>query len=78
MGKTEGKVPFARHKRRWENIIKMDFQEVGCRGTNCNEMTQKRKSWRAIANSEMNLKAEQNVGKLLTKLEPASFSSRTE
>jgi len=27
--KLEGKRPFGRPRRRWENNIKMDFQEVG-------------------------------------------------
>jgi len=29
---TERKVPLWRLKRRWDNVIKMDFQEVRCRG----------------------------------------------
>jgi hypothetical protein len=31
MGKPEGKRPLGRPKRRWEDNIKMDLQEVGCR-----------------------------------------------
>ena len=30
VGKSEGKGPLGRPRRRWEDIIKMDFQEVGC------------------------------------------------
>jgi len=30
MGKTEGKGPIGRPRRRWEDNIKMDLQEVGC------------------------------------------------
>ena len=30
MGKPEGKRPLGRHRRRWEDNIKMDLQEVGC------------------------------------------------
>jgi len=30
VGKTEGKRPFGRPRRRWEDNIKMDLQEVGC------------------------------------------------
>jgi hypothetical protein len=30
VGKTEGKRPFGRPRRRWEDNIKMDIQEVGC------------------------------------------------
>ena len=29
VGKPEGKRPLGRHRRRWEDNIKMDFQEVG-------------------------------------------------
>jgi hypothetical protein len=29
VGKPEGKWPLGRSKRRWENNIKMDVQEVG-------------------------------------------------
>jgi hypothetical protein len=28
----EGKIPLGRPRRRWENNIKMDLQEVGCGG----------------------------------------------
>jgi hypothetical protein len=30
VGKPEGKRPPGRPRRRWENNIKMDLQEVGC------------------------------------------------
>jgi hypothetical protein len=29
VGKPEGKMPLGRPRRRWENNIKMDLQEVG-------------------------------------------------
>jgi len=32
VGKPEGKRPLDRPRRRWEDNIKMDFQEVGCGG----------------------------------------------
>ena len=31
-GKPEGKRPFARPRRRWEDNTKTDIQEVGCDG----------------------------------------------
>ena len=31
-GKPEGKRPMGRHRRRWEDIIKMGLQEVECGG----------------------------------------------
>jgi len=30
VGKPEGKRPLGRLRRRWEDNIKMDLQEVGC------------------------------------------------
>jgi hypothetical protein len=30
MGKPEGKRPLGRPRRRWENNIKMDLQDLGC------------------------------------------------
>ena len=30
VGKTEGKRPLGRPRRRWEDNIKIDLQEVGC------------------------------------------------
>jgi hypothetical protein len=29
--KLEGKIPLGRPRHRWEDNIKMDLQEVGCR-----------------------------------------------
>jgi len=31
VGKPKGKRPLGRSRRRWENNIKMDLQEVGCK-----------------------------------------------
>jgi hypothetical protein len=55
VGKTEGKRPRGRPKRRWEDNIKMDLQEVGCRGMNWIELAQNRDRWRAVVNVVMNL-----------------------
>jgi hypothetical protein len=32
VGKPEGKRPLGRPRRRWEDNIKVDLQEVGCGG----------------------------------------------
>jgi len=32
MGKPKGKRPLGRPRRRWEDDMKMDLQEVGCWG----------------------------------------------
>jgi hypothetical protein len=33
VGKSDGKRPLGRPRRRWEDNIKMDLKEVGCGGT---------------------------------------------
>ena len=38
VGKPEGKRSLGRHRRRWEDNIKMDLQEVGYGGMDCIEL----------------------------------------
>ena len=54
-GETEGKRPLGRPRRRWKDNIKMDLQEVGCRGMDWIELAQGRDRWRALVNAVMNL-----------------------
>ena len=56
MGKPEGKKPLGRPRRRWEDNIKMDLQEVGCGGMDWMEPVQDRDRWRALVNAVMNLR----------------------
>ena len=35
VGKPEGKKPLGRPRRRWDDNIKMDLQEVGWTGSSC-------------------------------------------
>ena len=42
VGKPEGKRPLGRPRRRWEDNIKMDLQEVGCGGMDWIELAQDR------------------------------------
>ena len=56
VGKPEGKKPLGRHRRRWEDSIKMHIQEVGCGGIDWNELVKDRDRWRALVNAEMNLR----------------------
>ena len=55
VGKPEGKRSLGRPKRRWEDNIKMDLQEVGCGSMDWIELTQERDRWRALVNAVTNL-----------------------
>ena len=55
MGKPEGKRPLGRSRRRWEDNIKVDLQEVGCEGMDWIDVAQDRESWRTILNAVINL-----------------------
>jgi hypothetical protein len=50
VGKPEGKKSLGKPRCRWEDNIKMNLQEVGCRG-----MAQVRDRWRALVNVVMNI-----------------------
>ena len=54
VGKPEGKRPLGRPKQSWKNNIKIDVQEVGCRGMDWIDLVQDRDRWRALVNAVMN------------------------
>jgi len=66
LGKPERKRPIWRPRRRWEDNIKMDLQEVGYGGVDWIELTQSRNRWRALVTAVMNLRVPQNAGNFLT------------
>ena len=49
--------PLGRPRRRWEDNIKMDLQEVGCGCMDWIELAQDRDRWRALVNAVMNFRA---------------------
>ena len=54
VGKPEGKRPLERPRRRWENNIKMDLQEMGGGCGDWMELAQDRDRWRALVSTVMN------------------------
>jgi hypothetical protein len=56
MGKAEGKRPLGRPRRRWEDNMKMDLQEVVWKGMDWMNLAQNRGWWRDLVNVVMNLR----------------------
>ena len=56
MGRSEGKRPLGRPRRRWVDNIKMNIQEVGWVGVDWLELTQDRYRWRALVNVVRNIR----------------------
>jgi hypothetical protein len=56
LGKPEERRPLGRPRRRWEDNIKMDLQEVGWGGMDWISLAQDRDRWRALVNAVMNLR----------------------
>jgi len=56
VGKPEGKRILGRPRLRCEDNIKVNFQEVGCEGTDWIDLAQDTDSWMALVNAVMNLR----------------------
>ena len=66
VGKPERKRPLGTPRRRWEDNINMDLQEVGCGGNDWIKLARDRERWRALVNAVMNLRVTQNAENFLT------------
>jgi hypothetical protein len=51
-----GKRPLGRPRYRWEDNIKMDLREIGWGDMDWIHLVQDRDQWRALMNTEMNLR----------------------
>ena len=56
VGKPEGKRPFWRPRRRWEDNIKMDLQEVGRGRGDLMKLAQDMDGWRALVGTVRNFR----------------------
>jgi hypothetical protein len=56
VGKSEGKRPLGRPRRRWEDNIKMDLQKVGGGGGDRMELSQDRDRWRELVGTVRNFR----------------------
>ena len=54
--KPEGNRPLGRPRRRWEDNINMDLQDVRCGGIDWIDLARNRDRWRAIVNAVMNFR----------------------
>ena len=53
--KPTGKRPLGRPRRRWEDNIRMDLEEIGINAENWIDSAQDRDYWRELVNAAMNL-----------------------
>jgi hypothetical protein len=72
--RSEGKRPLVGPRRRWEDNIKTDIQEVGCGGLEWIDLAQDAERCGALMNELMNLRISSNAGNFLTICEPLSIS----
>jgi len=54
--KPEGNRPLGRPSRRWEDNIKMHFQQVRCVGMDWNDLAEDSDMWQALVNAVTNLR----------------------
>ena len=56
VGKPEGMRPLGRPRRRWEDNIRMDLQEVECGYMDWIGLAQDRDRWRTLVSAVMNIR----------------------
>jgi hypothetical protein len=56
VGKSEGKRPHGKPRRRWEDGIRMDLREIVLGGMDWIRLAQDRDRWRAVVTAVMNLR----------------------
>ena len=66
VGRPEGKRALGKPRRRREDNIMIDLQEVGCGDMDWIELAQNRDIWLGLLSAVMNLRVPLNVGNFLT------------
>ena len=56
IGKSAGKRPLGRPRRRWEDNIRMDLEGIGINAGTWVDPAQDRDYWRALVNAALNLR----------------------
>jgi hypothetical protein len=56
VGRSEGRRPLGRRRRRWEDDIKMDVREIGFGDVDWINLDQDRDRWWAVVNTVMKLR----------------------
>ena len=54
--KSTGKRPLGRPRRRWENNIRMDLEEIGINAGNWVDSVEDMNYWRVLVNAALNLR----------------------
>ena len=55
-GKPTGKIPLGRPKRKWEDNIIMDLEEIGINAGNWVDSSQDMNYWKALLNAALKLR----------------------
>jgi hypothetical protein len=74
VGRSEGKRPLGRPRRRWEDNIKLHLREIGIDGANWIRLAQDRVQWRACEHGNEPSDSISKAGYCLTNRVAISFS----
>jgi hypothetical protein len=78
VGKSEGKRPLGRPRRRWVDNIKIDLRDIEWNDMDWIDLAEDRDKWRALVNTVMILHVPKNSGKFLNGCTIGSFSRRAQ
>jgi hypothetical protein len=78
VGKSEGRRPLGRSRRRWVDNIKMDLREIKWDGVDWIALAQDTDQWRALVNTVMDFRVPKKAGKFVSGCTIDGFSRRTQ